>query len=344
MPELESLVRRHGAFWKHEDATTPLIRVSTRRSRKRFENVDVTPDMLDVRLLTQDIGKNSMQHDLVQGDLFHSECPFSRIPWMEALVGCEIHSGTDEAMWPKPALRPDYEGLERIVPSDDNPWLVKLLALTKALVDANDGSYLVTHTLQRGPVDMLSALLGDERMGLALYDAPARVTEILARTAQALVKVARAQFELIPSFHGGWVSWSYGLLAPGSVIRFQSDSSSQLSPHMYEQYVHPHDKTVMQAFDYSILDLHSAGTLHIYKVLMATEELDAISITMDRYANAPTVRDLLPTFAEILEAKSLLITGEMTQEEVDLAREALPPKGLAINAHLVDRLLWEREV
>lgn len=344
MTDLEALLARHAAFWHREPAERPLIRAVPLRQRKRLENIDVTPELLDVDDFTPLVGRRDLNKQLVQGDLLHGECAWSRIPWMEAIVGCEIHAGADEAMWAKPALGPNYEGMERIVPGEDNPWLVKLLALTQALVEANDGSYVVTHTLQRGPIDMLSALLGDERMGLAFYDQPERVAEVLERATQAFIRVAKAQYELIPPLHGGWVPWAYGIWAPGSVIRFQSDSASQLSPRMYAEQVLPHDRAIMRAFDYSIIDLHSAGTLHLHKVLMEVEELKAISVTLDRYANAPTVEQLLPTFATIQEAKSLCIFGEMTAAELDLLRRSLSPTGLAINAFITDKLLWERPI
>lgn len=344
MSHLEDLLRRHEAFWRHEDTGQPLIRVTRAQERQPFENVDVTPDMLDVEALTPAVGTRNWGNQLIQGDLIRGVSPYSRVPWMEALVGCRIHAGADEAMWPAPALGPNYEGIERIVPSDDNPWLVKLLALTRALVKANDGSYLVTHTLQRGPADMLSALLGDSRMGLAFYDAPERVSEILARTAEAFIKAARAQYALIPPFHGGYSIWQYGLWAPGTAIRFQSDSSSQLSPKLYREFILPHDRAIMRAFEYSILDLHSAGTLHIRRVLMEEPDLNALSVTLDRYENAPCVADLLPVFAEILEAKSLVVTGEATMDEVELMRRSLPSRGLCINAFVHDQLLWQRRV
>jgi len=220
-------------------------------------------------------------------------------------------------------------------PEDDNPWLCKLLALTQALVAANDGTYLVTHTLQRGPVDILSALLGDVRMGLAFYDEPERVQDVLARAARAFIKVARAQYALIPTFEGGWAPWAYDLWAPGSVIRLQADSASQLSPAMYAEQVLPHDRTIMQAFAYSIVDLHSAGTLHLYSALLDVPDLDAISVTLDPYRGAPTLEDLLPTLAEILEAKSLSVFGEMSIEQVAWLRRALPSGCLCINAMAV---------
>lgn len=330
--DVKALLQRHEAFWKHRDRGEPLVRLRPAGERPQIENVDVTPGMLDVEALTPEVGRRDMRKRLVQGDLLHTECAFSRVPWMEAIVGCEIHAGADEAMWPRPALGPRYEGMERIVPGDDNPWLLKLLALTRALVEANDGSYLVTHTLQRGPVDILSALLGDMRIGLAFYDEPDTVAGLLARAAEAFIRVARAQYALIPPFEGGWAPWAYDLWAPGTVIRLQADSASQLSPRMYGEQILPHDRAIMSAFDYSIIDLHSGGTLHLYKTLLEVPELDAISVTLDPHEGAPTLEALLPALAAILEAKSLSVFGEMTPEQVAWLKEALPSGCLSINA------------
>jgi hypothetical protein len=334
--DIQALVQRHEAFWKHDDRGEPLVRVISDQARDLFENTDLTPDQLDVAALTPDIGKRNWRKRLVQGDLFRTVHAYPRVPWMEAIVGCDIHAGADEAMWPKPVLGPNYEGVEQIVPDDDNPWLVKLLALTRALVEANDGSYLVTHTLMRGPIDLLSALMGDVRMGLSFYDEPERIAEVLSLAAQAFLKVARAQYTLMPSFNGGWSPWMYCLLAPGTVIRLQSDSASQLSPRMYSEQILPHDRAIFGAFDYSIIDLHSAGTLHLYPVLIDVDELDALSVTLDPYDNAPTVDELIPVFASILEAKSLSVYGEMTLEQVAQLKRALPSGCLAIHATLCD--------
>ena len=189
-------------------------------------------------------------------------------------------------------------------------------------------------------MDILSALLGDVRMGLALYDEPERIEEVLRRSTQAFIQVALAQYDLIPPFEGGWAPWAYSLWAPGTAIRLQADSASQLSPRMYREQVLPHDRRVMRAFDYSIIDLHSAGTLHLYPVLLEAEELDAISVTLDPYENAPTLEDLVPTFAAVLEAKSLCVYGEMTTEQVEWLKRALPSGCLCINAVVTERSSW----
>jgi hypothetical protein len=100
----------------------------------------------------------------------------------------------------------------------------------------------------------------------------------------------------------------------------------------------------MQAFDYTIIDLHSAGTLHLLPVLLEEEDLNAISVTLDRYESAPGVAELMPTFARILEAKSLSIYGEVTTEELEALKRELPSRGLSLNVIVTNRLLWQRPV
>lgn len=328
---VRQVLSRHEAFWKRQEVNRPLVQI--RKDRRRFENMDVYPEMLDVDELSSHAGAKSPARTLMNQDLFHLESAYSAVPWMEAIVGCAIHAGAAEAMWPQPALGPNFEGIERITATPDNPWLRKLLDLTSALVERNDGSYLVSHTLMRGPIDVLSALLGDERMGLALHDTPDRVKDVLARIAEAFIHVAWEQYDLIPSFHGGCAPWLYGVWAPGSAIRFQCDSAVQLSPDMYRQAVLAHDRTIIQAFDFSLVDLHSAGTLRLYPVLVEEPKLSAISVTLDRHANAPGIPELLQSFKNILDSKSLLIYGDVSRDELDTLLK-LPPRGLCLNVRV----------
>jgi len=62
------------------------------------------------------------------------------------------------------------------------------------------------------------------------------------------------------------------------------------------------------------------------------EELNAISVTIDPYENCPTIEDLIPTFAAILETKSLSISGEMRMDQLDCLKQELSTGCLSINA------------
>ena len=219
------------------------------------------------------MGARDWRKRLMQGDLLHTENAYSRVPWMEAIVGCEIRAGAEEAMWPKPALGPNYEGMERIVPGDDNPWLVKLLALTRALV-GNDGSYLVTHTLMRGPIDLLSALMGDVRMGLGFYDEPKRLPRCCRWPRRLFSRWPAPSMRSCRRSRGagrrGCTACGAGHGDPPAVRLGQPALAAYV-----QGAVLPHDRAILSAFDYSIIDLHSAGTCHLHPVLIEVDELDA---------------------------------------------------------------------
>jgi hypothetical protein len=328
---VKQALARHEAFWQRAEVNRPLVQI--RKDRRRLENVDIHPEMLDTGELCAHAGENSPARTLLNQDLFHLECAYSAVPWMEAIVGCPIHAGAAEAMFPQPALGPAFEGIEKVTASPDNPWLRKLLDLTSALVERNDGSYVVSHTLMRGPLDILSGLLGSERTILAIHDLPDRVSDIMGRAADAFIDVAWEQYDLIPSFHGGSAPWLYGVWAPGSAIRIQCDSAVQLSPDVYRQAVLPHDRKIMQAFDFCLVDLHSAGNLRLYEILAAEADLDAISVTLDRQSGAPGIIELSQIFKNILESKSLLVYGDVTRDELDVLLK-LPPRGLCLNVRV----------
>ena len=324
---MEELLARHAAFWRREPAEKPLIRV--RRGRKILEHLDVFPSMIDPGTFTLPLSESP-----VQDDLFRTESVFGGVPWMEAIAGCGIHAGAGEAMWAKTALGAGFEGIEQICRTDDNLWFDKLLELTRALVDSNYGAFLISHTLQRGPMDMLSALMGDERMGLAFYDSADRVDFILKKATNLFLEMTRAQYDIIPPFHGGRPVWAYAVWAPGSVVRLQTDSSVQISADMYKSQVLPHERRIMSAFDYSLMDLHSGGNLRLYKVLIEEDDLNAISVTLDRHESAPGIDNLIPIFEHILSKKSLVVFGTVSREELAALVDALPASGLCIHVSI----------
>jgi len=253
------------------------------------------------------------------------------VPWMEAILGCTIRIADLEAggMWAEPAFT-GWDELERLRVRDDNPWLVKLLQYTRALVKNWDGNYIVTPTLMRGPIDMLRAFLGNERMGLAFYDCPYRVHELLSICAQANIVVGQAQLSLIPSFYGGYAALS-GPWAPATCLRHQMDSASQISTPMYREFVRPYDEQIAKAFPYTILDLHSGGTLRHYPAVIDIPALGALSVSCDPYESAPSIAELVPVFQAIQEAKPLQVSGTITREELELLLDKLSPRGLSLH-------------
>ena len=333
---LRHLLDRHRAFWDRAPVDQPLVDAVHWHEAPKLPSTMLRPEMLDVDAYVDEIRIAAHEGSLIQGDMFRPACPYPRVPWMEALVGSPIQVVDDEAagMWPRP--RPfEWNQTDSLRVSDSNPWLQRLLSYTQLLVELWDVTYLPTHTLMRGPIDMASAILGDVRLGLAFNDYPDELAELFAACADTFITVGHAQWDRIPRFEAGYCSF-YGIWAPGRPQRLQVDSASQLSPKTYRMHVAPHDRRVTEAFDYCSIDVHSGGTLHLVDELVEMSNLKAISVSIDPYESAPRISELVPTFARVLERKALVLNGPMRQAELKLLLDSLPAAGLAIRTRLTD--------
>jgi hypothetical protein len=263
------------------------------------------------------------------GDVFAPVAPYSLVPWVEAIIGCPIHvSLKAHSMW----SLPPYQSLRQIDRVAADPaWLDKLREFTAFLAERAGGRYLVTQTLMRGISDMLEALLGGDGLGLAIYDDPQKFHEVAAQCAEVFIEIGRAQLDLIPRFRGG-MSNPFGLWAPGSSIRTQDDASALLSPAQYAEFILPYQERIAAAFDYSVIHLHSV-CLHVADAV-CDSSLGAVQVSLDPVPFGPTVTELLPKLARILEKKPLILEGPFTQAELDLTLNTLDPRGLFIGAGL----------
>jgi hypothetical protein len=184
----------------------------------------------------------------------------------------------------------------------------------------------------RGPVDMLSALLGNESTVYVLEDHPEECHELLQVCTEAFIEVAVAQRNLIPPLQDGYCS-AFGLWSPGTVVRTQCDASALIGARWYESHILPFDQQICEAFDYSVIHLHS-GYLFTVDALLAIERPTAIQISIDPLEFGPPPLSLLPVFRKILDRKPLLIQGRLTTREFDTLLRELPGEGLYIGAAL----------
>lgn len=349
-PDITELVQRHRAFWRRERVDRPLLTLKPRAplAPLRVPLADgtwlreprfLTPDTMPSRALL-DLGiPGHSAGRLVLGGTFAVRAPWVRIPWMEAILGCPIWADMGSgSLWSQPLLR-DPHDYAQVTLRPDNPWLAKLLELTRLLAERQDGTYLTTLTLMRGPIDLARAVLGDESMCLSIHDAPEAMRSLLDVATDAFIEVTRRQLEIIPRFHGGYCS-QFGIWAPGTVVRTQCDISALLSPRTYAELVVPFEEKACRPFEYSIIHLHS-GYLHTVDALLAVEHPQAIQISLDTGSTRVTVADVVAIAQRILPRKPLLIEGLMTAEELDYVLATLPPEGLYIGAEL-DRVELER--
>ena len=327
--EILKVIERHKAFWEMEEVEKPLMRLG-RYSQPTIssppeEAVYITPDEIDAQRYVGD-GPASA----VSGDFMHGAGP-PGFCWMEAVMGCRILISVG-SVWSEPFLN-DWKDLENIRPSNDNPWLAKVLEITQLLAEKAEGRYPIAQPLLRGPIDIAAAVLGDEKTCFAVYDSPNEFRRLFEICTDTFIKVAKARLALSPPFYGGYLS-NYSIWAPGTVVRTQADNSALLSPSTYKEFLLPCDERICDSFDYPLIHLHSGG-LHIVDVLLEAEKLKAIQVSFD-YPAGLSVAESLPILKRINERKPLILTGPVTEDELNQLLETLSPRGLCMMVSVRD--------
>jgi hypothetical protein len=331
---LEDLLTRHRAFWRRQ-GDGPLMSVSAHRpleerggipladGTKSADGCLITPEMLEpARFYDQ-----SSITDVVRGDFIAGQGP-PGMCWTEAAFGCPVRIVTG-GPWAEPFVA-DWHDKRSI--ESDRRWIDKLGAFVEYLVRRADGRYPITQPLFRGPVDMMFAGLGHEEACMAVKTAPEASDRILAGCAELFVNMAGMRLAATPPFEDGYLS-SYGIWAPGTVVRTQVDNASMLSPGMYRERVLPFDRKVFEAFDTTLIHLHSC-CLHIVDDLVQEDALDCIQVSID-YPGGPLAAEVMPQLQHILEHKPLIVTGPVYQSELDGLQRLQPAGGLCLQVQVV---------
>ena len=357
LPDISKLMERHKAFWNMEDVEKPLLRTGRYNSRYGQQQAPMKMLLADGTMASEDVfylepamlsPENFSPKDerpsavpAREGDLFPVRAPFTKVPWMEAIVGCPIRvSLQSSSMWSGPVLGVNWvRNFRSLRPHDE--WRSKLLEFTDYL-SANAGSYLVANTLMRGPSDMVDAFIGEGNLCVGIYEHPDGISELMTMCADIFIDTAKAQLNRISPFHDGYCNL-FGIWAPGTSIRTQDDASALVSPAHYKEFMLPVQERIAAEFDYSTIHLHS-GSLHVVDSVLDST-ISAVQVSMDPQPYGPTLTELLPTFAKMQERKPILIEGPMMQSELDELLYTLSPKGLYVWAMIEseeDRALRKR--
>lgn len=333
---LQHLLERHRRFWDG-DGDAPFRRVSRHNplgerggiplagGGRATEGQFITPDLIDPHSFYPG---ETPTGPVVNGDFLAGQGP-PALCWTEAIAGCQVQVVTG-GPWAVPFLEDwsDLPGLKA-----DAKWLDKLDQFVDYLARRAGGRYPIVEPLMRGPIDIMASVLGHERMCLALSESPEEADELLSFCADVFIETARRRLERTPVFAGGWVS-SYGIWAPGRVVRTQVDNGTLVSPETYRERVLPHDRRVIEAFDFPLIHVHS-GCLHLADELARIEALKVIQVSID-YPGGPLAAEVMPTLRRVIERKCLIVTGPVTPTELRDLEALTPPGRLCLQVSLLE--------
>lgn len=331
-----ALVERHRRWWRREETLVTRVEgeplgtlwLPLAGGGDATDDTLLTPEMVDVERLVG-VPREPGPLDIV-GDTFAVVQPFTRVPWIEAILGNPVEALVQGGSMRTHRVVDAWEDWHGVAAHRQDAWFRLLMQITELLVERSGGRVATVAPILRGPSDLAEAILGPELMIYSLYDHPDRMRRFLDEVTDLFIEVNDGLLKRFAPVAGGTVSY-FGIWAPGGVVRTQCDASAFFSAKLYRDWFVAYDLRTCEGADTSIIHLHSCS-MHTVDALLETPLPHAIQVILEEGPNVPSLQALMPIFRRILEAKPLLIEGRLTDDEVAWLLDVLPPGGLAITA------------
>lgn len=355
-PQFQTLLARHHAFWNGELESSYLRTTGVfapsqpiglpQADGSVITNAErVTPEMIDPDAMIDEVDRwqpgrldatlIAQGHYLVSmglGDTLPSTRPFSKIPWMEAMLGCPLKI-TEGQLWNEHYPGNPEEVIARGANLTHNPWFQLYLEFLRRLQDRlSDRFAVTTNTLLRGTCDLAAAVMGVQEAAMGWIDDPLLMARLMRVCTDALLLVIEAGYKVLRPFQGGYSS-NYAIVAPAPVVSTQADHSTLISARMYEKQIMPYDVEIIRSCPYSVLHLHNCG-LHVAPLLVEVPELNALEVALDPYPSTEERRVYeMQMYRMILEHKSLVLDANLPDlAECEWLLGNLPQQRLCFNA------------
>jgi hypothetical protein len=266
-----------------------------------------------------------LEHEECGGDFMFSASAFWGIPWLEAALGLPIFAdqNTGSIYCESPV---DFKLDVLPVFSASNQWMSLMAEMLGALAERSSGRFPLATTRMRGVSDLLSALYGGEGFIFAMLEKPNEVKEASKLLTDFFIQCGKLQLTHIPDFHGGIGSFYYHMWAPKETVWHQEDAVALISPALYEEFIEPCDKRIVQSFEHVIIHQHSTGFVPTGKYI----DMGMSVLEMHIDTGGPSAEELYNRHAAILEKNPLLIWGDIPEKDLDWIFRKLPSKGLAV--------------
>lgn len=326
-------INKYKEFWNKTNKV-PLIgySIGSYFISKRFnavskflrENKQIYPDMINVLDFKNDYLRMAEEYEKFNRDTLFTGVPFTGLPWMEAILGCEVSSTNSGFVAHSQNTEINHFDIRKAF---NRNWYKKYIEFTVMLKEIGKDRFPVGQPIMRGPTDIVGTILGQEQLVYNFYDYPEKVIRLMNNSVDIFLDIIKENKNKIDSFCGGSSIGFYDLWCPGECIWYQDDLNALLSPEIYEKYIYDIHKRICKSYEYSMIHLHPAS-FYIIDYLLKIDELNAIQINKD--VGGPSVEEMIPIFKKVQEKKNLIIWGDFDKNEMDMLTKNLKPEGLYI--------------
>ena len=334
--DIEYKIKKHRAFWDMEEVDVPVIGLfvggwtffKDNRGADNIWSLDrILPEHLEPERFIEDYERLFGTENELGDDLIRAAQPFSSIPWMEAIVGCPVRCSRPN-VWSEP-IAANVTQLSDISFDAGNLWVCKYIEFLEVFEGHFKNQHPVNASILRGPLDILSAMIGDQAAIYAFLDYPEQTEEVLRKVTESLCNFIEYQWQHISKFVGGYTIPQNEIWVPNAPLRMQEDASALISPAIYENFVFAFDKKIASLTEYSTMHLHTTS-LFLMDYFIGNKSLGIIQISRDDgYEN---FEDLIAYLNKIQAGgKRLILRGVFTLDELELIREEVSPVGFCVH-------------
>lgn len=329
-------LKRCEIFWARQSTDRPLLSclVGSYAMVKNYPhgvaqipNGLIQPTDINLESLRPDYENLFVQQERAGVDVPWAAYPLISIPWVEAILGCPIYNSGGNMV--AKSWVTDYRQLIEYEIQPNNPWLNKLIEYQQFLVHLSNGRFPVANSLMRGPLDLLGAVRGSERMCLDVYDRPDALGAPLQRLTDLWIQVAQAQMAVIPPFAGGYSFGQIDLWSRRQGGWFQDDAMALWSPRLYQRHIRACEERLSKCMPATGIHLHP-HSLFTVDELTEMPALGVIEINYEKPYGMP-LSEMLPYLERAIQKKCLTIWGEFDTDDLHMLAEHLPANGLSLH-------------
>ena len=329
--------RAHLKFWNRERLEKPLasFRIGDfffathykAAAHLLVEKKKIDASMLDVDAFLEDYERHFEKINTLDQGAFWTAEPYVGIPWMEAFWGCPVIA-TPSSFVSEPFIK-DIRDVENLNFEKDNPWRKKFFEFVDKIKRQSNGRYPVGQPIMRGPSDVAGAMLGQTEFVIALYEEPELMRRLLEKITESFLEIIKELRIRAGKFEDGYSMGFYHLWSPEESIWFQEDLCALLSPPLYRDFLLEPEKRICSGYKHTMVHMHP-NSFFVLDDLLRNENLKVVEINKD--VGGPGISEMLPVFKKVLDAKkSVMIWGDLAEDELKLVYDSLPNEGIFLN-------------
>jgi hypothetical protein len=191
-----------------------------------------------------------------------------------AFYGCEIHFGDYGTSWTDPILE-DWAEADALQLDWQSPYLLKLHAMTEALLECSAGRFIVGMADWHPGGDAIAAFRDPARLAMDLITNLPDVQRLLARLEGDYFAVYDQFYDKLRGAGMPITTW-LPLLSEGRYYVPSNDFSIMISPRMFQEIFLPGIVRECRFLDRSIYHLDGPGALRHLDAILAIPELHAL--------------------------------------------------------------------